>query len=185
MGSRFQVLFHSPRRGSFRLSLTVLLLYRSYLVFSLGSWSTRLPAGFLVPRRTQDAATLHSPFRLRGFHPLWQAFPKPFCYGANKDVAVLQPRPFGRFGLLRFRSPLLAESLLFSFPGVLRWFSSPSVASAAYFVQRRIAGSLLLGYPIRPSADHGMCAPPRGFSQLATAFLASIRQGIRREPFLA
>ena len=26
---RFQVLFHSPRRGSFRLSLTVLVHYRS------------------------------------------------------------------------------------------------------------------------------------------------------------
>ncbi len=27
--TRFQVLFHSPRRGSFRLSLTVLVHYRS------------------------------------------------------------------------------------------------------------------------------------------------------------
>ena len=29
VGIRFQVLFHSPRRGSFRLSLTVLVHYRS------------------------------------------------------------------------------------------------------------------------------------------------------------
>ena len=29
VGTRFQVLFHSPRRGSFRLSLTVLVHYRS------------------------------------------------------------------------------------------------------------------------------------------------------------
>ena len=78
VGLRFQVLFHSPRRGSFRLSLTVLLRYRSYLVFSLGSWSTQFPAGFLVPRRTQDSATLQSTFRIRGFHPLWQAFPDLF-----------------------------------------------------------------------------------------------------------
>lgn len=28
----------------------------SCIVFSLGSWSTRIPAGFLVPRRTQDSA---------------------------------------------------------------------------------------------------------------------------------
>ena len=28
----------------------------SCLVFSLGSWSTRIPAGFPVPRRTQDSA---------------------------------------------------------------------------------------------------------------------------------
>ena len=32
----FQVLFHSPRRGSFHLSLTVLVHYRSGRVFSLG-----------------------------------------------------------------------------------------------------------------------------------------------------
>nr|ADI18656.1 hypothetical protein [uncultured Acidobacteria bacterium HF4000_26D02] len=29
VGIRFQVLFHSPRRGSFHLSLTVLVHYRS------------------------------------------------------------------------------------------------------------------------------------------------------------
>ena len=159
MGLRFQVLFHSPHRGSFRLSLTVLLRYRSYPVFSLGSWSTRIPAGFLVPRRTQDSATSQSSFQIRGFHPLWQAFPKPFSYHDCKDVAVLQPRPFERFRLLRFRSPLLSESLLISLPGVLRWFSSPSFASVNYlfihgyraharwvtpFGYRRISGCLLL-----------------------------------------
>ena len=29
VGDRFQVLFHSPRRGAFHLSLTVLVRYRS------------------------------------------------------------------------------------------------------------------------------------------------------------
>jgi hypothetical protein len=50
---RFQILFHSPRRGSFHRSLTVLLPYRSPAVFSLGAWSPRLPAGFLVSCGTQ------------------------------------------------------------------------------------------------------------------------------------
>ena len=40
---RFQILFHSPRRGSFHLSLTVLVRYRSSSVFSLGWWTTQLP----------------------------------------------------------------------------------------------------------------------------------------------
>ena len=35
--------FHSPRRGSFHLSLTVLLRYRSSSVFSLRQWSAYLP----------------------------------------------------------------------------------------------------------------------------------------------
>ena len=39
------------------------------------------------------------------------------------------------FGLLRVRSPLLAESLLISVPGLLRWFTSPSITSVAYFIQ--------------------------------------------------
>ena len=50
----FQVLFHSPRRGSFHLSLTVLVRYRSSRMFSLGQWSALLPTGFLVSRGTQD-----------------------------------------------------------------------------------------------------------------------------------
>jgi hypothetical protein len=40
---RFQVLFHSPHRGAFHLSLTVLVHYRSLDVFSLGVWSPLLP----------------------------------------------------------------------------------------------------------------------------------------------
>ena len=39
VSTQFQILFHSPRRGSFHLSLTVLMRYRSSIVFSLGGWS--------------------------------------------------------------------------------------------------------------------------------------------------
>ena len=43
VSTQFQILFHSPRRGSFHLSLTVLFHYRSSSVFSLGQWSAQLP----------------------------------------------------------------------------------------------------------------------------------------------
>ncbi len=43
-----------PFRGSFHLSLTVLVRYRSLRVFSLGRWSSRFPTGFLVSRSTQE-----------------------------------------------------------------------------------------------------------------------------------
>ena len=46
---RFQILFHSPHRGSFHLSLTVLVRYRSPGVFSLGGWSPPLPTGLACP----------------------------------------------------------------------------------------------------------------------------------------
>ena len=51
---RFQVLFHSPYRGSFHLSFTVLVHYRLSNVFSLGKWPSQIPTGFHVPRRTQE-----------------------------------------------------------------------------------------------------------------------------------
>jgi hypothetical protein len=45
----FQVLFHSPNRGTFHLSLAVLVHYRSPSVFSLGEWTPQLPAGLACP----------------------------------------------------------------------------------------------------------------------------------------
>ena len=64
-----------------------------------------------------------------------------------------------RFGLFPVRSPLLGESLLFSFPAGTKMFQFPALASI-------------------------LCAPPRGFSQLAASFIASESLGIRRAPFL-
>ena len=101
------------------------------------------------------------------------AMPELFPLPRSRAWTALQPPPSGGFGLLRFRSPLLPESRLISFPGVLRWFSSPGLASPPYVFGREMAGSRPPGYPIRPSGDPGMCAPPPGFSQLATAFFAS------------
>jgi len=40
-----------------------------------------------------------------------------------------------------------------------------------------------VGFPIRTSADQRSLASPRGFSQRATSFIASWRQGIHRTPF--
>ena len=61
VNERFQVLFHSPVRGSFHLSLTV---YWSTIglpgVFSLAGWSPRIRTGFLVPRPTQVVPSTHA-----------------------------------------------------------------------------------------------------------------------------
>ena len=42
----------------------------------------------------------------------------------------------------------------------------------------------LPGCPIRISRDQGLFAPPPGFSQLITSFVASESQGIHRLPLL-
>ena len=46
-----------PSRGSFHLSLTVLCAIGHHIVFRLGGWSPRLPAGFLVSCGTLVSAS--------------------------------------------------------------------------------------------------------------------------------
>ena len=60
---------------------------------------------------------VHIKVQLRGYHTLWPHFPEGSSYRCFLN-AVLQPRisTLTRFGLFPFRSPLLGESLLFSFP---------------------------------------------------------------------
>ena len=55
--------------------------------------------------------------------------------------------------------------------------------SAFASANRRMTGSLPPGSPIRKSADHRAFAPPHGFSQLVTSFLASESPGIPHAPF--
>ena len=75
------------------------------------------------------------------------------------------------FGLLRFRSPLLTESLRFLFLRVLRCFSSPRFPLVYYFIHILIHAYLPhVGFPIRTSPTRQIFAPPRGFSQLVTSF---------------
>ena len=54
-----------PSRGAFHLSLTVLLLYRSVGVFSLGEWSPLIHTGFHVPGTTWDRSSAPAPFGYR------------------------------------------------------------------------------------------------------------------------
>ena len=58
VGAWFQVLFHSPHRGTFHRSLTVLSTIGLTGVFSLTGWSRQIRAGFLVSRVTQDTTKL-------------------------------------------------------------------------------------------------------------------------------
>ena len=80
------------------------------------------------------------------------------------------------FRLFRFRSPLLTESQLISFPLGTEMFHFPRLPTDCY--QPDCSSSLQLvdtsydvtGFPIRTSTDQRQLAPPRGLSQLATSF---------------
>ena len=68
VGAWFQVLFHSPHRGAFHRSLTVLSTIGLTGVFSLTGWSRQIRAGFHVSRVTQDATIANNKLP-RGLSP--------------------------------------------------------------------------------------------------------------------
>ena len=116
---------------------------------------------------------LKSPFRVRDCHPVSSGFPACSamdhiaCCRRSYNPGRRQRRP--RFGLLRVRSPLLAQSLLLSLPPGTKMFQFPGFAPG----NGQVSGSLPTGFPIRTSAGHRAFAPHRGFSQLITSFIAS------------
>ena len=74
------------------------------------------------------------PFGVRDYHTLWSFFPELFRLG-TRFLNTGPTTPKGRvprFGLFRFRSPLLTESLLLSFPGGNEMFQFPPFASCTY-----------------------------------------------------
>ena len=119
-----------------------------------------------------------SSFQVRGCHPLRPAFPGAFPYAlfflvAGPTTPRAPRRP--RFGLVPFRSPLLGESLLFSFPpttGMFRFVGFASPLRGCRASARRVA-------------PFGPFAPPRRLSRPAASFIASGSQGILRTPSLA
>ena len=70
-----------------------------------------------------------------------------------------------RFGLIRVRSPLLTESLLFSLPRGTEMFHFPPFPRTGLYIQPGVAGHYsgsLRGFPIRTSPDHSSCTNSPG-----------------------
>ena len=78
-----------------------------------------------------------------------------------------------RFRLFPFRSPLLGESLLISFPAGTEMFHFPAFAHSP-MNSAEITRFTLVGCPIRKSPDRSLLAAPRSLSQLSTSFIASL-----------
>jgi hypothetical protein len=91
-----------------------------------------------------------------------------------------------RFGLFRFRSPLLSESLLFSLPVGTEMFHFPTFPPHALYIQAWVTGHdsswvSPFGHP-RITAR---LPTPQGLSQAPTSFFGSRCQGIHHVPFVA
>ena len=104
---------------------------------------------------------------------------------SSSNLFLLMTRPlplsyfYVRFGLLRFRSPLLSESILFFlFLRVFRCFSSPGSPDITMCSLCRITTLLVMSSLIRTSAVLRLFATPRSFSQLVTSFFGAMYQGI-------
>ena len=132
-GARFQALFHSPLGVLFTFPSRYWFAIGHGRVLSLGGWSPLLRTGFHVPGPTRGRASEATRIRVRGSHPLRPAFPCRsasvwLCNSAreSRPSGWLAPQPprsnalsLARarvWALVRFRSPLLPESRLISFP---------------------------------------------------------------------
>ena len=112
----FQVLFHSPPGVLFTVPSQYYALSVTKEYLALRGGPRVFPQGFsclvvlwIPPCRSR--------FRLRGFHPLWPAFPKPFCYLSRINYAVRTPgRTRPGLGSSVFARRYLRNHLLFSLP---------------------------------------------------------------------
>ena len=98
---------------------------------------------------------------------------------ATTAVLALQ-----RFRLFPFRSPLLRESLVISFPPGTEMFHFPGFPPPSLTTGQSSTLTSACGCPIRISSDQRSLAAPRGVSSPATSFIGSCRLGIHRVPFL-
>ena len=151
-------------------------------VFSLTGWARQIHTGLHVSRTTQDT-TMSWHASNKGLSPAMAKLSRIFFSQFKYNNVVLQPqhcRIQHWFGLIPVRSPLLGESLLFSFPTGTKMFQFPALASC----YARCHSFRMTGCPIRKSSDQRLFAPSRSLSQLITSFIASESQGIRHAPLL-
>ena len=88
-----------------------------------------------------------------------------------------------RFSLIRFRSPLLPESRLFSLPTGTEMFHFPAFPPHRLYIQRQVTAHDDCRVPPfgHPRIKARLTAP-RGLSRPPTSFIGSWYQGIHRAP---
>ena len=165
VGIRFQVLFHSPYRGAFHLSLTVLVHYRSI--------SSTQPQ--IVVDLSSDRISRAPPYSLTiklstrtGLSPSMMCLPRHFRFLSNRKLAgpISLATTFG----------VSVDFLSLSYLDV-------SVRSVRFItLSFQIMMTLRPGFPIRIPQDQCLFITPLSFSQCITSFFASDCQGIHQMP---
>ena len=120
---------------------------------------------FSCPALLVSTLVPHVCFRIQGYHLLWPDFPFRFA-----NSRAINRR------LFRFRSPLLSESRLMSFPRATEMFQFTRFASHTYvFSMRYPCGWVSPFGNLRIKAN---LPAPRSLSQAITSFVAYHCQGI-------
>jgi hypothetical protein len=142
VGERFQVLFHSPPGVLFTIPSRYSSAIGHQEVFRLTRWSWQIHGRFHESAATREHPQKTSHFHLPDYHRLRSALPdhsasNQLC-NFSSDCQITQWSPttpaaqpltgitHHRFSLIRFRSPLLTESLLFSLPTGTEMFHFPA-----------------------------------------------------------
>ena len=147
VGTRFQVLFHSPPGVLFTFPSRYLSAIGHQGVFRLSGWSRRIHTEFHGLGATWETDSGGATFSGTGLSPSVPDLPRSFGYDSDVTLPRRQSRPGGpttpttqrlpaithdRFSLFRFRSPLLTESLLFSLPTGTEMFHFPAFPPDTY-----------------------------------------------------
>ena len=200
VGTRFQVLFHSPPGVLFTFPSRYLSAIGHQGVFRLSGWSRQIHTEFRGLGATWETRPGDAAFSCTGLSPstatpsrglpLTQAFSySPYPRQKVPDgptTPTTQRLPAitcDRFSLIRFRSPLLTESRLFSLPVGTEMFHVPTFPPHALCVQARVTPHDWCGVPPfgNPRINARLTAP-RGLSQPPTSFIGSWCPGIHRVP---
>ena len=168
-----------PSRGAFHLSLTVLYSIGHMVVFSLRRWSSVLPSGFLVSRRTLDTPSPQSDSRT-GISPSLSCFSKTVLLLILVPSGVRYPAHIAICGLgsSDFARHYFRNRYFFLFLRVMRCFSSPGSPRIPIDSVYDTTTLLVVSSLIRKSAGQRSFATLRSLSQLVTSFIGAIYQGI-------
>jgi hypothetical protein len=202
VGTWFQVLFHSPPGVLFTFPSRYLSAIGHRGVFRLNGWSRQIHTEFQGFRVTWDDtpephAYTYGAITLYGATFQWTSTSHEVSYSVHPRQRILNgptTPPAQRlpaitrtgFSLIRFRSPLLSESLLFSLPVGTEMFHFPTFPPHTLYIQARVTGHdsswvSPFGHP-RITA---WLPTPQGLSQAPTSFIGSRCQGIHHVPFIA
>jgi len=115
----------------------------------------------------------------------FQALPLTFQGPTADPQPLFHLRETG-LGFSRFARHYYGNHSLFSFPQGTEMFHFPWFAPPTLCIQAGVPPLFATeGFPIRTSPDQRLLATPRSFSQPATSFIGSWRQGIHPVPFVA